>query len=65
MDESKAGHWRARADEARAVAGQMTDPETKATMLSIAVGYDSMAERAEKYEAALLELERPPPTKDC
>ncbi len=35
-----AGFWRARAEEARTLAGQMTDPMTKGAMLQIAEGYD-------------------------
>ena len=38
--------WRGRAEEARALADQMTDPKAKATMFQIAEGYDTMAEHA-------------------
>ena len=41
-------HWRNRAAEARAIAVQMTDPHTKATMLTIAQDYEKLAERAEQ-----------------
>ncbi len=44
-------HWRNRAEEARAIAVQMTDPHTKATMLAIAKDYDKLAVRAEQREA--------------
>ncbi len=44
-------HWRNRAEEARAVAVQMTDPHTKATMLAIAQDYDKLAVRAEQRAA--------------
>jgi len=53
MDKERTGplfnpeHWRDRAEEARAVASQMTDPRAKATMLDIAKGYDTMAEHAQ------------------
>jgi hypothetical protein len=42
-----AGYWRERAEEARAKAGQMRDPDAKATLLEIARSYDKLAERAE------------------
>jgi hypothetical protein len=45
-DEPK--HWRNRAHEARARAGELDDPEAKRQMLGIARGYDRLAERAEK-----------------
>ncbi len=44
-------YWRNRADEARAIAVQMTDPHTKATMLAIAKDYDKLAVRAEHRAA--------------
>ncbi len=44
-------HWRKRAEEARAIAVQMTDPYTKATMLAIAKDYDKLAVRAEQRAA--------------
>ncbi len=44
-------HWRNRAEEARAVTVQMTDPHTKATMLAIAQDYDRLAVRAEQHAA--------------
>jgi hypothetical protein len=42
------------------VAEQMTHEETKATMLSIAAGYQRMAEQAEECEAMLRELKAKP-----
>ena len=45
-DEPK--HWRNRAHEARARAGELDDPEAKRQMLGIARGYDRLAERAEE-----------------
>jgi hypothetical protein len=39
-------HWRKRANEARASAEQVADPEAKMTMLSIANDYDKLAKRA-------------------
>jgi hypothetical protein len=39
-------HWLERANEARRAADQLTDPEAKQTMLSIADDYARLAERA-------------------
>ena len=44
-------YWRSRAEEARAVAVQMTDPRTRAIMLGIAQDYEKLAERAEQRAA--------------
>jgi hypothetical protein len=41
-------HWRDRAEEARAMADHMHDPETKRQMREIAEGYERLAERAER-----------------
>jgi hypothetical protein len=41
-----AEHWCGRAEEARLLSEQMTDPKARATMREIAVGYDTMAEHA-------------------
>jgi hypothetical protein len=53
---TNAKHWLDRADEARAVAGQMSDPEAKRTMLGIADSYERMARfaavRSAKLQAA-------------
>ena len=43
-------YWRNRAKEARAIAVQMVDAHTKATMLAIAQDYEKLARRA--YELA-------------
>jgi hypothetical protein len=40
-------HWRARAEEARILASQMDDSESKDAMLCIAEGYERLAKRAE------------------
>jgi len=40
-------HWRARAEEARVLAKQMNDSESKDAMLRIAEDYERLAKRAE------------------
>jgi hypothetical protein len=40
-------HWRARAAEARALAGVMSDLATTAEMLRVAADYETLAQRAE------------------
>jgi hypothetical protein len=47
-------HWRGKADEARAMANHMHDPEAKRTMLDIAEGYDKLATRAARRTAGPL-----------
>jgi len=44
-------HWRTRAEEARTVAEQMTDPISKQMMLSVAADYERLAIRAEERMA--------------
>ena len=44
-------HWRARAEEAHAMANQLTNPEGRRTMLGIAVSYVALAQIAEKRDA--------------
>jgi hypothetical protein len=39
-------HWRSRAEEAGSVADQLSDPESKRTMLRIAADYERLAEHA-------------------
>ena len=41
-------HWRQRADEARAMAEQMTDRDARQMMLGIAEDYEKLAKRAEE-----------------
>ncbi len=54
-------HWRDRAEEARAMAVQMSDREARNMMLDIAESYEKLAKRAEKRAAGLLpnQLARP------
>jgi hypothetical protein len=40
-------HWQERAEEARAMAEQLTDEKSRDAMLRIAKDYDKLAERAE------------------
>jgi hypothetical protein len=40
-------HWLGRAKEMRALAGQMSDPAAKRSMLNIAGEYEKLAERVE------------------
>ena len=46
-------HWRYRAEEARAMAESMTDPEAKQLMLNVAADYERLAKRAEERSAGL------------
>jgi hypothetical protein len=41
-------HWRDRAEKARVHAEQMSDPESKRTMLGIAESYERLARRADQ-----------------
>jgi hypothetical protein len=41
-----AKHWRERAEEARRIAAQFTDLESRKLMLKVAADYDRLAERA-------------------
>jgi hypothetical protein len=41
-----AQHWRHRAEEARKLAQEISDPVVRGSMLAIAIEYDLIAERA-------------------
>jgi hypothetical protein len=41
-------HWRERAEEARHVAGQMSDPVAREMMLRIAADYERLAEHVQR-----------------
>ena len=45
-------HWRERADEARAIAAHLMNPQTRLEMLEIAQIYERLAARAEARLAA-------------
>jgi len=42
-----AGHWRERAEKARAQASEMRDPDARQTLLEAAENYEQLAEQAE------------------
>ena len=46
-------HWRYRAEEARALAEKLTDPEAKQLMLKVAADYEQLAKRAEERSAGV------------
>jgi DNA mismatch repair ATPase MutS len=46
--------WRRRAEEARALAEQIADPEAKRTMLKNADDYERLAQRAQERAAGRL-----------
>ena len=51
-------YWQRRAAEARAMAAQLTDDESKRITLGIADGYEQMARAAERIQASREVLSR-------
>jgi hypothetical protein len=49
---NNAGHWKARAAEARQLAAAETDEVTKRALLDLAAEFDKLAERAEHRQQA-------------
>lgn len=47
-DRLGAEYWRDRAEEARAQASEMRDPDARRTLVEIAQNYDQLAEQAER-----------------
>jgi len=50
-------HYRARADECRAIAGQFLNGDAHEAMLKIATSYERMADSADKIAAVVEELD--------
>jgi hypothetical protein len=59
-DQHDSRSWRARARECRALAEVFSNPQTRARMLTIAVGYEEMAEAAERRELEIAAGHVPP-----
>ena len=51
-----AKHWRERAKEARTMAEQMCDPESRQQMLEIAEGYERLAQHYMAREPKMVDL---------
>ena len=51
---NESDHWRVRAEEARVLARQMDDSESKDAMLRIAEDYERLARRADDRTSARL-----------
>jgi hypothetical protein len=48
MNNDDPRYWRIRAEETRVIAEQISNLESKRTLLEIATGYERLAERAER-----------------
>jgi hypothetical protein len=54
-------YWRARAEEIRALADDMKNPDAQKTMLKVADDYDRLAKRAEARAVGLMHSGQPGP----
>lgn len=52
-------YWLAHAEEARAIAGLMKEPQTKRSMLYVARGYERLAEHAQEQAGLRAQIEVP------
>jgi hypothetical protein len=52
-------HWRQRAEEARSIAEQLPDPESRGAMLRIAEDYERLADHAERRAKRAETAQRP------
>ena len=60
-----ANHYKARADECRAVAEQFFDGDARKTMLRVAASYDRMADSADRVAGIVDELDELTPAHSC
>jgi hypothetical protein len=58
-------HYKARADECRAIAGQFLNGDAHQAMLKIATSYERMADSADKIAGVVDELDELTPAHSC